>query len=506
VLFGARTDKEKEQIQLTHRLHPKIPEKDTKKQNRERTFAQCAHARVHGQNLQFSFVVNFRFALKVYIPCQSHCFARLRGVVWTSAVQVFLDKGLVRSEASGFFFSPLSPCSCSVLAQLFGTVLFRDFLTPVVCEMKSTVVHSKPVVEVRGEVELLDKTLLGKRFKPAFFEQDCDTNSFSLVEGRTTSSYSLSSVQKLHTEGDIVVIGVGGGGTTVAFRVLDGAMASRWVNLLAQWVSYLRQVSLGQVLGEASSGGNTALGNSGGLRDTSAGGVSDIVFQSGGAKAFGGVWDDDLFLKLRGRVLQYHRAEEDDDVLGYVACSGISGVSQLGLRDDGRMHVVRIMFRSASERPWELGFDTRTLAQEWQRVLMSMSGGASLLATMGRQVGKKIFKKKEDSFGSSSLNAGFVGTPFNVTKQTPLSPRKPASLQGENEQQQVRGGWNSKQPSQLGEERKKEKEQERKEREMKSKAKESEQYSTYGDIDVDVLRLQLEEDVTKRREKKKNCL
>jgi hypothetical protein len=366
------------------------------------------------------------------------------------------------------------------------------------------VVHTKPVVEVRGEVEVLDKTLLGKRFKAAVFEQSAET--ISLSEGRTVTSYHLAQVQRIHVEMDVLVIALSGG-NTVSFRANDAATASRWMNLLAQWVSYLRQVSVGQVLGElqpnnGAPGRDSSLGGGGG-----GGGGSDVVFESRAAKAFGGVWDDELHLKLRGRVLQYHRTAEDDDVLGYVTCSSISVVTHLGLRDDGELHMLRIGFRLTSEQPWELGFETRALAEEWRRVIsLAVPGGggggsaSSLLASVGRQVGKKIFQKsKKSEQQQQPQQEGSVGAPFNVVKQNlgvPAVTTRNSSLSlGGDEDAAPKPKW--KQPT-LGEDRKQRAAQKTgvpsvgNSPAKKKGHEESSFLNAYDDIDVEKLHVDLE--------------
>ena len=74
------------------------------------------------------------------------------------------------------------------------------------------------------------------------------------------------------------------------------------MNLLAQWVSFLRQVTVAQVLGDS------APASASGERENAiVGAANDVVFEGPASKAFGGVWDDDLFLKLKGKTLQYAR-------------------------------------------------------------------------------------------------------------------------------------------------------------------------------------------------------
>ena len=267
-------------------------------------------------------------------------------------------------------------------------------------------------------MEVQDKTLLGKRFKPAALAQDGD--SIVIHEGRSASSYQLSAVARLGHEGDLLTIAFASG-TTLVVRLPDAAMASRWENLLSQWVSYLRQVPVSSLVGQGAAGAGESLGSDMGSPRPGGGSstissrreAAETVLQSAGSKCFGGVWDDDLHLRLRGRLLQYHRGPgPEDEVLGYVHCASIAGAGAGGLREDGRRYIVRVALRGG-QAPWELGFETRALADEWRRALQPQGPGGAFM-TVGRTVGKIFAKEKK----SASRSEDAVGVPFNVVRQT----------------------------------------------------------------------------------------
>ncbi len=90
--------------------------------------------------------------------------------------------------------------------------------------------------------------------------------------------------------------------------------------------------------------------------------------------------------------------------------------------------------------PWELGFETRAQAEDWRRFLSAgassagggsgAGGSSSLLATVGRTVGLKMFNKKNEK---SEGVGGTVGAPFNVVKQnmgrkSSIGPDEPEAM------------------------------------------------------------------------------
>jgi hypothetical protein len=370
---------------------------------------------------------------------------------------------------------PQTLCSAPLLRSAKKARVKRVSSNPMSARVQ--VVHSRPVVEVRGEMEVQDKTLLGtKRFKAASLAQDGE--SFVVQHGGTSASYQLSAVTRLACEAELLSVGFAGAPSLV-FRLSDANIASRWANLLGQWVSYLRQVPVGSVVVHGGAVGETA--DRDGLTKSSGGGgggggagsasrreAVETTMQSAASKSFGGAWDDDLHLRLRGRVLQYHRSPRpEDELLGFVHCASIASVSLLGVRADNKRHVLRVAFRGG-EAPWELGFETRALAEEWKRALQPQGAGGALM-TVGRTVGKIFTKERK----SPRLEEA-VGAPFNVVRQTKSFEEHQFAMDRAAMHEQSDDDETDLLPE-AG-------------------------YATYGDVDVADLQMRLEEDSTAPQE------